>query len=91
MAIVKVPIFDDRIKISSTDKSFGNCLISDILCLEQFIERGISLITVCGVTILFSSAKAIVKVLKIDPYNQPAVELIKKETKKNLIKTCVTI
>ena len=29
----------------------------------------------------------IAKVLKIDPYNQPAVELIKKETKKNLIKT----
>ena len=35
--------------------------------LEHFIERGIFLIIVFGVTRLFSKANAIVKVLKIEP------------------------
>ncbi len=60
-------MFDDLIKISSTDKFFGNSLISEISCLEHFIERGIFLITVSGSTILLSNARATVKVLNIEP------------------------
>ena len=40
--------------MSSTDKFLGKSLISEISCLEHLIERGIFLIIVCGVTILFS-------------------------------------
>ena len=39
LAIIKVPTLDDLIKISSTERFFGNSFISDILCLEHFIER----------------------------------------------------
>ena len=62
-----MPIFEDLIKISSTDKFFGNSLISEISCLEHFTVRGIFLIIVFGSTRLFSYARAIVKVLKIEP------------------------
>ena len=67
LAINNVPTLDDLIKISSTDKSFGNSLISEILCLEHLIDFGIFLIIVFGSTRLFFYSKAIVKVLKIDP------------------------
>ena len=67
LAINRVPMFEDLIKISSTDKSFGNSLISEILWLEQFIDLGIFGIIVCGLTILLSKANATVKVLNIEP------------------------
>ena len=67
LAISNVPIFDDLINISSTDKFFGNSLISAILCFEHFIDLGIFLIIVSGFTRSFSKAKAMVKVLKIEP------------------------
>ncbi len=60
-------MLDDLIKMSSTDRSFGNFLISDISYLEHFIDLGISLIMVFDFTKLLSNAIANVKVLKIDP------------------------
>ena len=66
-AINKVPIFEDLIKISSTDKFFGKSLISDISYFEHLTDRGIFFSTVCGFTKLLSKANATVKVLKIDP------------------------
>ena len=41
--------------------------MSEILCFEHLTDFGISFIIVSGVTKLLSKAKAIVKVLKIDP------------------------
>ena len=60
-------MLDDLIRISSTDKSFGNFLLSEISCLEHLILRGIFFIMVFDFTRLFSKAKAIVKVLNIEP------------------------
>ena len=60
-------MFDDLIKISSTDKLFGNSLISEISCLEHLTVRGIFSMTVSGSTRLLSKARATVKVLKIEP------------------------
>ena len=60
-------MFEERTKISSTDKFFGNFFISEISCLEHFIDSSIFLITVLGFTMLLSMARAIVKVLKIEP------------------------
>ena len=63
----KVPTFDDLINIFSTDKFLGNSFISEISNFEHLIDRGISLIIVCGFTSSVSKARAIVKVLKIEP------------------------
>ena len=60
-------MFEDLTKISSTDKSFGNSFISEIVCLEHLIDLGIFLRIDCGFTKSLSNAIAIVKVLKIDP------------------------
>ena len=66
-ASIKVPILDDLINISSTDKFLGNCLMSEISWTEHFIFLGIFWIIVLGETKFLSKAKATVKVLKIDP------------------------
>ena len=67
LANIKVPILEDLIKISSTDKSLGNFFISEISWIEHFIFLGMFSIIVSDFTMFFSRAKAIVKVLKIDP------------------------
>ena len=72
------PTFDDLIKISSTDKFFGCSLISVISCIEHLIFLGIFFIIVSVSTNLCYKAKAIVKVLKIEPSSYtPLVILFK--------------
>ena len=62
-----MPILDDLIKISSTVRSLGNSLISDMLYLEHFIDLGIFFIIVSGVISPLSKPIATVKVLNIEP------------------------
>ena len=40
LASNNVPIFDDLISMSSTDKFFGKSFISDILYFEHLIDHG---------------------------------------------------
>ena len=67
LAISKVPIFDDLINISSTDKLLGNFFMSEISYFEHLIDFVILFTIVFGLTRLLSKASATVKVLKIEP------------------------
>ena len=60
-------MFEDLIKISSTDKLSGKLWISPILWTEHLTLSGILLIKVSGDIIFSSSARAIVNVLNTDP------------------------
>ena len=67
LAIIKEPIFEDLIRISSTDKLSGKSCISPIVCIEHLTLSGILSIIVCGDKMFSSRASAIVNVLKTDP------------------------
>ena len=67
LAKIKEPTLEDLTKISSTDKFSGCSFISEILWIEHLTLLGIFSITVSGSTKLFSKARAIVKVLKMEP------------------------
>ena len=80
-------------------KNLSNILTSQIIATQKVFKkkdipfRGFSIRNRSEETLgeLFSffiiETILIAKALKINPYNQPAVELIKKETKKILTKT----
>ena len=66
-AIRTAPIFDDRIKICSVLKFFGNLSCSLIVFLSQLILLSKFLNTVSVSINLFSKPAAIVKVLNTEP------------------------